>query len=172
LLVLASLVPSQALLLEYEGTFVATFGNSANDFSGSYSFLFDDSVVNPVGTHEYGVFGLTSLVFSPDPYGIDSYNGNPHLAGAQLQFIDGTLEELWIGGIANGVTGVFNNSDDFSVRYNGDLDATAAVGGNQTAQLTSTPTGTSTVTVVPEPASASLLIAALGGLALRCRRKK
>ena len=115
LILLLASTASQATLIHYSGNFSGTFptGSAVPTISGSWSVLFDDS-----GFSGSGLSGeLTPISFSltPNPLGVTSFNISN--VGVELFFFNGSLLEIFVGGLIRGVTGASSNVDDFRANY-------------------------------------------------------
>ena len=172
---------SHAALIEYSGTFNANFNGTGSgtpqgvtNINGSWSFLFDDSIVigNP-GDEIYSTT-LTNLIFSPDPLGATSFGlGN---TGVDLTYRDGSLNQIFVYGDPNGSGSATSvNFDDFGLIYfpPGNLSfavvSTAAVRGSSESR--SSASGMYTASPVPVPAAVWLFGSGLLGLLTWSKRQ-
>ena len=107
---------AQAGLINFSGTFSGTDASFAiPTISGSFGITFDDSVVPP-GNPIFYNFPLSSLTFLPDPYA-GTFSFDTSNTAAQLEYRDGALVRLDIGGLSNGVGAVAFGTNDFLVSF-------------------------------------------------------
>ena len=170
--VIACASPADAAVLPFSGDFNATFDSPTQgiaNFSGSWSFDFDDSVVTGTG-FEFFVVNLTSLTLSPNPIGATTFNTSN--ASAEVDYEDGTMLSVFI---AENTAGLSSVVDDFQVDYDGGTALVTSVGvsvGSQSGMdvnnngLAGAMSGSFTI---PEPATLGLL--GIGGLVLLKRRR-
>jgi len=169
---------THAGLINFSGTFSATDASfPIPTISGSFGFIFDDSVVT-TGLQRFQPLALSSLTFSPDPYA-GTFSFDTLNTAAYLEYLDGALFRLDIGGLLIGVTVVGSGTNDFSVAYilqppfTAFLAAwTATVSRDDIANANISGSLTSTPVSVPEPGTLSLLAAGLIALGFIRRRSQ
>jgi len=164
---------AHAGLINYSGSFAATdlgSGSAVTAISGSWSFVFDDSVVGGVGL-EIFTPSLTTFTLNPNPLGATTFDTSN--TGSALRLLDGVPFEIHVG---FGLISVLAAADDFSVLHRVGLtsvlwsiatepDIVAGGFTGSTGSFAATP-----VSEVPEPGTLTLFGAALVGIALLRRR--
>ncbi|RYD47018.1 MAG: PEP-CTERM sorting domain-containing protein [Verrucomicrobiaceae bacterium] len=182
-LLIASASVAGATVMNYAGTFSATFpavptyewetALGIPTFAGSWSFEFDDEAVVGVGWEDH-VIDLETLSLNPSTINVTEFNLTN--SKAQLTFNNGVLYQLFVGGLPFGITGG-SNADDFGLAYDGETRAVQVVTLNTTAGFQyvnghNGATGSFNPTAaVPEPSSALLGLTALAGFLFRRSRR-
>lgn len=164
--------PSQAKLATYSGWFEASGfpgGAVPDPFNGSFSFEFDDSVLSGVGYEFFLPLPLITLNLSPDVVGSTQFTTAN--TGVKIDFQDGQLDTLVLGGSPSGVSSISQHTDDFNVRF---LASTGEVAffhlANQSVDFIRVPStfaGGFTVSVVPEPSTLLCMLALFSAGLLR-----
>lgn len=183
-----------ATVINFSGTFSAEGGRPLSPFgpdiissvpgvSGEWTASFDDDVVLGVGLESYSA-SVSSFSMLPSPLGSTTFDASNTIA--VVDFFNGELSGIRLGGESNG-TGILTALDQpddfwlayiapttslFSVAWKLETEGNGVVvdifsGGTLTGSLT-----IERVTSLPEPASLSMLGAALiGASLLRFRRR-
>lgn len=111
-------LPAGAAVLRYIGDFGATFNNPTEGIptiTGNWSFDFDTDTIPGTGI-ETLVVNLTSLALSPSLIGATTFSISN--SSGWLQFQEGNLITLGVGGDINGPSSISSDTDDFAVGYN------------------------------------------------------
>ncbi len=108
-----------AEFIQYSGTSTATYSTgSVNEIQLTWTAIpFDESVVTGNGFELFDV-ELSALTFFPATLGTTMFSTNN--TSFQVQYSNGSLFALVVGGNVNGVEAIAPGADDFMARYNPD----------------------------------------------------
>jgi hypothetical protein len=173
LFAIAGVSKNQAAVVTFSGDFlVASFPSPSititpQPFQGTWSFNFDESLVNGSGLE---IFFPTMMSFSSlDPVGSTVFNSSNTLA--EVVYVGGELQGILIGGVPLGLA-IDNAYDDFQVAYhqNGGINTALASNANSNGVLSGSGLSGSFVTAIPEPTGFAFLLTGLVVVASRRRR--
>ena len=110
---------AHATIFQISGSLSAPYtGGPVAVLTTNFSFLFDDSIVNPVGNQAYHNNPMTLFSLSPNPLGSTTFT--PATAGASMFYTNGSPTFLTVGGLVDGSSGINGASSysDFYFTYN------------------------------------------------------
>jgi hypothetical protein len=171
-------LPASAAVLTFVGDFDATFNNPTQgipNIIGNWSFDFDTDSIPGTGI-ETLLVNLTSLTLSPSLIGTTNFSISN--ASGWLQYQDGSLLTLGVGGDINGPDGVTSNTDDFSVGYDPAGNARSATVSVASSPLLTDGTGmqggsvSGSFSIVPIPPAVWLFSSGMLGLIAMAKRAK
>jgi hypothetical protein len=173
-----SSLPASAAVLTFIGDFDATFNNPTEgipNITGNWSFDFDTNSVQ--GLDGLFTVNLTSLTLSPNLIGTTTFNISN--TSGWLQYLNGTLSDLGIGGDISEPFGVSSDTDDFAASYDAAGNASGAVISVASSPLTSDSApglqGGSVsggFSIVPIPPAVWLFSSGILGLIAMAKRRK
>ena len=169
LMLLLGSTASQASLINYSGTFSGIFSiGPIPEISGSWSVFFDDSGLLGSGGESSGELTPTSFSLTPNPLGATLFDSSN--VGVELVFGDGSLVNIYVGGLLNGVQ-FATSGTDFVVDYESSGEPTLfayrieTIGG-----VTENILGSFTATSVSIPEPTTLILMTLGLVSMAYRR--
>lgn len=181
-LLLASASVAGAAVMQYAGTFSASFPvnppsgqiyQGIPNLSGSWSFEFDDSVLVSGQFYQSFVVDLDTLSLTPGTINLTEFTTLN--SEAELVFIHGNLSQLMLGGKIMGASGSMGGTDDWGLSYDGESHDLQLVSINSAttngSQYVYDGSGSFNPSVVPEPSSSLLAVTAVAGLLFRRSRR-
>ena len=176
LVLLLASTASQATLIHYSGDFSGTFptGSAVPTISGSWSVLFNDSGLSGSGSERPSVTPI-SFSLTPNLLGVTSFDSSN--VGVELFFFNGSLLQIAVGGLIQGVTGASGNIDDFIATYSSSgrlVNLRYSVATEPTLPRATTLSGgfATTTASVPEPSTLALMAIGLGAVGFARYRKR
>ena len=161
LVLLLASTASQATLINYSGDFSGTFptGSAVPTISGSWSVLFDDSGLSGSGSERPSVTPI-SFSLTTNLLGVTAFDSSN--VGVELFFFNGSLLQISVGGLIQGVTGASGNIDDFIATYNSSgrlVNLRYSVATEPTLPRATTLSGgfAATAASIPEPSTLALM---------------
>ena len=168
LVLLLASTASQATLINYSGDFSGTFstGSAVPTISGSWSVLFDDSGLSGSGSERPSVTPI-SFSLTSNPLGVTSFNSSN--VGVELFFFNGSLLQIAVGGLIQGITGASGNIDDFIATYSSsgrlvNLRYSVATEPTIPSAIISSGGFAATIASVPEPSTLALMVLGLAAV--------
>jgi hypothetical protein len=152
---------AHATLFSVEFDFSANLiGTPSGAFSGSGTFEFDDSSITGIG-FEFVTGNVTSLTLSPATIGVTTFDTSN--SSADLFYEDGSIFIMQVGGSTSGAVTVLPSADDWGVFTDPGLTSINVVEASEasTPALRGqdlSPTGSMTITTIPEPSSLALAV--------------
>jgi hypothetical protein len=148
--------------IPFTGTFEGNPGQGVPVISGSFTAIFDDSIITPTTSSDFEI-SLSTFSLTPNPIGSTYFDLN--VVGATVIYRDGALLGIGIGGLTSNpmrAIEIHSNEDDFAVLYLiepvvviDEINASVATNPMYIGQ-DKDPTGT--LTIIPEPTPLGVLL--------------